>query len=186
MSHGASPTYTEAQMLAALNRVYAACGSCSQDDYAALPSEADRSRWILLLAHTLHSKQRGLPISICTFIIEERVRAAQKGEAMNRPNIRAPRVAASGTAEEFFGHVAEADPLESAPADRRYDRGVLPGAMAISLLILGLAFWPVVVEWLTPFTAGVLVGVIGTAVVLIGGLVVGVCLGAGRLEKSQS
>ena len=42
MSHDASPTYTEAQMLAALNRVYAACGSCSQDDYAALRKRGTR------------------------------------------------------------------------------------------------------------------------------------------------
>ncbi len=69
MSHGASPTYTEAQMLAALNRVYAACGSCSQDDYAALPSEADRSRWILLLAHTLHSGSGGLVFNFIALLI---------------------------------------------------------------------------------------------------------------------
>ena len=43
MSHGASPTYTEAQMLAALKRVYAACGSCSQDDYAALRASTEPS-----------------------------------------------------------------------------------------------------------------------------------------------
>ena len=43
MRHDTTPLYTKEQMLAALQRVYAACGSCSQDDYSALRTSTEPS-----------------------------------------------------------------------------------------------------------------------------------------------
>jgi len=67
MNHGASPTYTEAQMLAALNRVYAACGSCSQDDYAALRASTEPSERTIRCRFGTFNKAKvaaGLPCTV--------------------------------------------------------------------------------------------------------------------------
>ncbi len=67
MSQGAGPIYTEAQMLAALNRVYAACGSCSQDDYAALRASTEPSERTIRCRFGTFNKAKvaaGLPCTV--------------------------------------------------------------------------------------------------------------------------
>ena len=151
---------------------------------AGIESQAARERWIQEFARAIHDKHEGLPESICTYIVQQRVEAAQKGGVMHRPNYRVP-VAASGTADELLG-AESVDLNEFIPEDyRRYDRMVMMGAVMLGLLILCLAFWPVILDWMTPFKYGVLAGALGMAALLIGGLAVGVCLGAGRLEKAK-
>lgn len=157
-------------------------------EIAALPSDAERTRWILLLAQTLHHKQRGLPMSVCTYVIEERVKAAQKGDPMYRQNVRV-QVAASGTADECLG-VSVPDDMETINRKAQHDyqsvdRGMMVGAVVLGAIILGLAFWPAILEWMTPFKYGVVAGALGASAVLIGALAIGVCLGAGRLEKAK-
>ena len=64
---GASPTYTEAQILAALNRVYAACGSCSQEDYAALRASTEPSERTIRCRFGTFNKAKvaaGLPCTV--------------------------------------------------------------------------------------------------------------------------
>lgn len=150
---------------------------------AGMPKAESRERWIRVFAAAIHEKQDGLPIAVCTYIVQLRVEAAQKGGVMHRPNYRIP-VAAGGTAEELLGPDA-VELNEFLPDESRYDRMVIVGAVLLGLLILGLVFWPVILDWMTPFKYGVLAGALGMAALLIGGLAVGVCLGAGRVEKSR-
>lgn len=151
---------------------------------AGMPHGPSREQWVKAVGGAIHTKHDGLPLSICMHIVQLRVEAAQKGGAMYRENVRKP-LAASGTADEFFGK--ESGSLnEFIPDDyRRYDRRVMMAAALLGVLILCLAFWPVILDWMTPFKYGVLAGALGMAALLIGGLAVGVCLGAGRLEKSK-
>ena len=149
---------------------------------ADIPATESRQRWIGEFARAIHEKHSGLPLSVCTYIVQQRVATAQKGGAMYRENVRKP-LAASGTADEFFGK-EEVHLNEFIPDDyRQYDRRVMLAAALLGVLILCLAFWPVILDWMTPFKYGVLAGALGMAALLIGGLAVGVCLGAGRLEK---
>lgn len=151
---------------------------------ADIPATESRQRWIGEFARAIHEKHSGLPLSVCTYIVQQRVATAQKGGVMHRPNYRVP-VAASGTAEELLGSES-VDLNEFIPNDyRRYDRMVMMGAVMLGLLILCLAFWPVILDWMTPFKYGVLAGALGMAALLIGCVAVGVCLGAGNLEKRK-
>lgn len=141
-----------------------------------------QQRWIKAFGRAIHEKHSGLPESICTYIVQQRVEAAQKGGVMHRPNYRIP-VAASGTAEELSGPDA-VDLNEFLPDEsQRHDRMVMMGAMLLGLLVLGLAFWPAILGWMTPFKYGVLAGALGMAALLIGLVAIGVCLGASNLEK---
>jgi hypothetical protein len=151
---------------------------------AGMPHGPSREQWVKAVGGAIHTKHDGLPLSICMHIVQLRVEAAQKGGAMYRENVRKP-LAASGTADEFFGK--ESVSLnEFIPEDyRRYDRMVMMGAVMLGLLILCLAFWPVILDWMTPFKYGVVAGALGMAALLIGCVAVGVCLGAGNLEKRK-
>lgn len=64
---GALPTFTEAQMLAAIKRVYAACGSCTQEDYTALRMDSEPSERTIRCRFGTFNKakiQAGLPIIV--------------------------------------------------------------------------------------------------------------------------
>lgn len=137
-----------------------------------------QQRWIKAFGRAIHEKHSGLPESICTYIVQQRVDAAQKGGVMYRQNVRRP-VAASGTAEEFLGKQPEFISAEDAAHDRR----VLMMAIILGAVLLGMAFWPAILGWMTPFKYGVLAGALGMAALLIGLVAVGVCLGASNLEK---
>lgn len=150
---------------------------------AGMPHGPSREQWVRAVGGAIHKTHDGLPLSICMHIVQLRVEAAQKGGVMHRPNYRIP-VVAGGTAEELLGPDA-VELNEFLPDESRYDRMVIVGAVLLGLLILGLVFWPVILDWMTPFKYGVLAGALGMAALLIGGLAVGVCLGAGRLEKSK-
>lgn len=149
---------------------------------ADMPKSETRKQWIDLFAMAIYAKHDGLPLSICTYIVQSRVEAAQNGGAMSRPNVRRP-VATSGTAEELLGVEDLNDFIPDECA--RYDRMVLVGAILLGALVVGLAFWPTIIGWMTEFTYGVLVGVLSAAVLIVGALAIGVCLGAGRLEKAK-
>lgn len=150
---------------------------------ADMPKSETRSMWIDLFAKAIHEKHN-LPLSICTYIVQSRVEAAQKGGGMYRQNVRRP-VASSGTAEELLGveDVALNDFIPDECA--RHDRLVLIGALLLGLLVVCLAFWPALLGWMTEFRYGVVVGMVSAAVLIVGALAIGVCLGAGRLEKSR-
>ena len=165
-------------------------------EIAGLPGDTERTRWIAMMAATIHRTQRGLPMSVCTFVIEQRVKSAQKGVPMVTPNVRVP-IAASGTAEECLAgtFADEVRALESIAEEdyRDIDRRMLLAAIALGLLVFGMAFWPeiagipaAILTWMTPFTYGLLIGSVGTAALMIGLVAVGVCLGAGRLEPPKS
>lgn len=141
-----------------------------------------QQRWIKAFGRAIHEKHSGLPESICTYIVQSRVEAAQKGGVMYRQNVRRP-VASSGTAEELLGveDVALNDFIPDECA--RHDRLVLIGALLLGLLVVCLAFWPAILEWMTPFKYGFLAGALGMATMLIGLVAIGVCLGASNLEK---
>ena len=84
---GASPTFTEAQMLAAIKRVYATCGSCTQEDYTALRMDSEPSERTIRCRfgtfnkakvaaglpctvrkrHSAHNLMRGLPAAPTSF-----------------------------------------------------------------------------------------------------------------------
>lgn len=151
---------------------------------AGMPKAESRERWIRVFAAAIHEKQDGLPIAVCTYIVQQRVEAVQKGVGMYRQNVRRP-VASSGTAEELLGveDVALNDFIPDECA--RHDRLVLIGALLLGLLVVCLAFWPALLGWMTEFRYGVVVGMVSAAVLIVGALAIGVCLGAGRLEKSR-
>ena len=170
-------------------------------EIAALPGDTERTRWIAVMAATIHRTQRGLPMSICKFVIEQfvieqRVKSAQKGVPMVTPNVRVP-LAASGTAEECLAGTFAEDvrALESIAEEdyRDIDRRMMLAALVLGLVVFGMAFWPeiaglwsVLLAWMTPFKYGFLIGSVGTVALMIGLVAVGVCLGAGRLEPSKS
>lgn len=142
-----------------------------------------QQRWIKAFGRAIHEKHSGLPESICTYIVQSRVEAAQKGGGMNfvdcKPNYRIAPVAASGTAEELLGKDDEFIPKTY----ERYDLKVLSAAAVFGISILCLAFWPAILGWMTPFKYGFVAGALGMATMLIGLIAIGVCLGASNLEK---
>lgn len=147
-------------------------------ELATITDAIDLRDWMQFFAEALEEKHGGVNRDLCYYLIEERVRAAQKGGLMYRENVRMP-MAASGTAEEVLGKDDEFIPQ----AYERYDMKVLSAAVMLGLLVLCVAFWPVILGWMTPFKYGVLAGAVGMAAMLIGLVAVGVCLGAGNLEK---
>lgn len=67
MRHDTTPLYTKEQMLAALKRVYAACGSCSQDDYSALRASTEPSERTIRCRFGTFNKAKvaaGLPCTV--------------------------------------------------------------------------------------------------------------------------
>lgn len=149
-----------------------------------MPHAETRKMWIAEFSRAIQRKHTGLPESICTYIVQSRVEAAQKGGGMYRQNVRRP-VASSGTAEELLG-VEDVTLNDFIPDEcARYDRLVLIGALLLGLLVVCLAFWPALLGWMTEFRYGVVVGMVSAAVLIVGALAIGVCLGAGRLEKSR-
>lgn len=153
---------------------------------AGIESVVDRQRWIKEFGRAIHERHEGLPESICTYIVQQRVEAAQKGGCMNfvnyRPNHRLAPVAACGTAEEVLG---KPDDDFIPTSYRRYDRMIFSAACVLGLFVLCVAFYPVILGWMTPFKYGVLAGAVGMAALLIGGVAIGVCLGAANLEKRR-
>lgn len=149
---------------------------------AGMPHGPSREQWVMAVGGAIHTKHDGLPLSICMHIVQLRVEAAQKGGGMYRQNVRRP-VASSGTAEELLGveDVALNDFIPDECA--RHDRLVLIGALLLGLLVVCLAFWPALLGWMTEFRYGVVVGMVSAAVLIVGALAIGVCLGAGRLDK---
>ena len=157
---------------------------------AGMPKAESRERWIRVFAAAIHEKQDGLPIAVCTYIVQQRVEAVQKGGIMNftncTPNHRLLPIAASGTAEELLGKDQEFIPAEYADYDRRVLMvALLFGAVVFGAVVLGVAFWPAILGWMTEFRYGVVVGMVSAAVLIVGARAIGVCLGAGRLEKSR-
>lgn len=151
---------------------------------AGMPHGPSREQWVRAVGGAIHKTHDGLPLSICIHIVQLRVEAAQKGGGMYRQNVRRP-VASSGTAEELLG-VEDVTLNDFIPDEcARYDRLVLIGALLLGLLVVCLAFWPALLGWMTEFRYGVVVGMVSAAVLIVGALAIGVCLGAGRLEKSR-
>ena len=67
MRHDTTPLYTKEQMLVALKRVYAACGSCSQDDYSALRANTEPSERTIRCRFGTFNKAKvaaGLPCTV--------------------------------------------------------------------------------------------------------------------------
>lgn len=151
-----------------------------------MPHAETRKMWIAEFSRAIQRKHTGLPESICTYIVQQRVEAAQKGGCMNfvncKPNHRLAPIAASGTAEEVLGTPDD----EFIPKSYRvHDMKILSAALVFGILILCLAFWPAILGWMTPFKYGFVAGAVGMAAVLIGGVAIGVCLGASNLEKNR-
>lgn len=59
-------------------------------------------------------------------------------------------------------------------------------AIVLFTLVGTVVFWPSLREMMTPFRYGFVVGFISAWIAIIGGFLVAVCCGAGRLEDRQS
>lgn len=159
-------------------------------ELATITDAIDLRDWMQFFAEALEEKHGGVNRDLCYYLIEERVRNAKGGvmQSVNyRRNERLVPVAVGGTADEFLSSRTsqQMGAIDAqAEADyRTYNFRVFATALIVGTSILGFAFWPSILGWMTEFKYGVLAGALGMAAFLIGGLAVGVCLGAGRLEK---